>query len=93
MLRPFTFDFLPGSVLEDATPGGYRRGENPARWKGHLQNLLPKRSKVKKIQHHPALPFARMAAFMADLRAQDTITARVLKFTVLARSPSAGSYR
>ena len=76
------------AVLDWATTRSYRRGENPARWKGHLQNLLPKRSKVKKVQHHPALPFAQMAAFMAGLRAQDTIPARALEFTILTAARS-----
>ncbi|MEG9525088.1 MAG: integrase arm-type DNA-binding domain-containing protein [Hyphomicrobiales bacterium] len=76
------------AVLDWATTRSYRRGENPARWKGHLQNLLPKRAKVKKVQHHPALPFAQMAAFMAGLRAQDTIPARALEFTILTAARS-----
>lgn len=71
------------AVLDWATTRGYRRGENPARWKGHLANLLPRRSKVKKVAHHPALPFRQMPVFMAELRGQDTIPARALEFTIL----------
>ena len=58
-------------------------GENPARWRGHLENLLPKRSKVRRVEHHPALPYPRSAAFMAELRQQEGIAARALEFTIL----------
>ncbi|MCJ2020128.1 integrase arm-type DNA-binding domain-containing protein [Methylobacterium sp. E-065] len=71
------------AILDWATTRGYRRGENPARWKGHLANLLPRRSKVKKVAHHPALPFRQVPVFMAELRGQDTIPARALEFTIL----------
>jgi len=71
------------SVLDWATARGYRRGENPARWRGHLENLLPKRAKVQKIRHHPALPYREIGAFMAALRAQEGIAALALEFTIL----------
>ncbi|GJD47018.1 Prophage integrase IntS [Methylobacterium cerastii] len=71
------------SVLDWATTRGYRRGENPARWKGHLQNLLPKRSKVQRVEHHAALPFADLPAFMADLARRDAVAARALAFAIL----------
>ena len=71
------------SVLDWATTHGYRRGENPARWRGHLQNLLPKRSRVKWVQHYAALPFKQMPAFMVDLRAQNSVSARALEFVIL----------
>ena len=45
------------AILDWAATMGYRQGENPARWKGHLQNALPKPSKVCKVTHHPALPY------------------------------------
>jgi len=70
-------------VLDWATTRGYRRGENPARWKGHLQNLLPKRSRVQKVKHHPALPFDQVPAFMAALAKSKAVTARLLEFTIL----------
>ena len=44
------------AVLDAATARGHRSGENPARWRGHLENLLPAREKVKPVKHHPALP-------------------------------------
>ncbi|MBE0532631.1 MAG: integrase arm-type DNA-binding domain-containing protein [Rhodospirillales bacterium] len=71
------------SVLDWATARGYRRGENPARWRGHLSNLLPKRSRVQTVKHHPALPYADIGGFMADLRAQGGIAASALQFLIL----------
>jgi hypothetical protein len=62
------------SILDYATSLEYRSGENPARWKGHLANLLSKRSKIRR--HHPALPYVEMSAFMAELRAQENVAAR-----------------
>lgn len=66
------------NVLDWAKARGYRAGENPARWRGHLENLLPKRSKVQQVRNHPALPFAEMGAFMKALRARQGIAAAAL---------------
>lgn len=71
------------SVLDWATVHQYRTGENPARWKGHLDHLLPKRTKVKKVEHHPALPYAEAAAFMSELRTEDCSAAFALEFLIL----------
>jgi integrase len=71
------------SILDWATVRGYREGENPARWRGHLDKLLPSRSKVRKTQHHSALPYAELPAFMTLLREQQGIAARALEFTIL----------
>ncbi len=71
------------SILDWATTHGYRRGENPARWKGHLSNLLPKRSRVRKVEHHAALPYSQIAAFMADLGTREAVAARALEFAIL----------
>ena len=71
------------AILDWATVRGFRAGENPARWKGHLDKLLPKRSKVATIEHHPALPYDRMGAFMADLRKEHGVGARALEFAIL----------
>ena len=71
------------SVLDWATARGYRKGENPARWRGHLDNLLPARAKVQKVKHHPALPYTEIPAFMIALRASDGDSARALQFTIL----------
>ena len=71
------------SILDWAATRGFRRGENPARWKGHLANLLPKRSRVKKVEHHAALPFAEVPAFMRALGEQPGVAAKALAFTIL----------
>jgi len=71
------------TVLDWAKAHGYRTGENPARWRGHLDKLLPARSKVRRVRHHPALPYGEIAGFMTDLRGQDGIAAQALEFTIL----------
>jgi integrase len=71
------------SVLDWATVRGYRSGDNPARWKGHLDQVLPARGTIAKVAHHPALPYTELPAFMADLRGRDGIAARALEFTIL----------
>jgi integrase len=71
------------AVLNWATTRGYRKGENPARWRGHLDNLLPARSRVRTVTHHSALPHAEIGAFVAALREQEGIAARALEFTIL----------
>jgi integrase len=71
------------SVLDWATARGYRQGENPARWRGHLENLLPKKTKVRRVEHHAALPYVQLPAFMAALRQQQGVGARALEFAIL----------
>jgi integrase len=71
------------SVLDWAKVRGYRAGDNPARWKGHLDQLLPARNKVAKVKHHAALPYIDMPVFMAELRKQNGIAARALEFLIL----------
>jgi integrase len=71
------------SVLDWATARGYRQGENPARWRGHLENLLPKKSKVRRVEHHAALPYVEIGAFMAELQRQEGVPARALEFAIL----------
>jgi integrase len=71
------------SVLDYAAARGYRQGDNPARWRGHLENLLPKRSKVARIEHHPALPYGEIASFITELRRRDSVSARALEFSIL----------
>ena len=71
------------SVLSYAATCGWRSGENPARWRGHLENLLPSRGKVAPVEHHPALPWKQIAAFTKALAKQEGISARALQFTVL----------
>ena len=71
------------SVLDWATVRKYRTGENPARWKGHLDKLLPARTKVKKVEHHPALPWLEMGAFMVKLREQEGVAAKAVELAIL----------
>src|SRR5262249_53422952 len=84
--RPETASRLRGrieNVLDWARVRGYRAGENPARWRGHLDHLLPARSKVRKVKHHAALPHTELPAFMVTLREQQGVAARALEFTIL----------
>ena len=71
------------AVLDWATARGYREGENPARWRGHLQNLLAPRSKVRRVEHYAALPYSKIASFMAELCRQEGVAARALEFAIL----------
>lgn len=85
--RPETASRVRGrieSVLDWAKARGYRAGENPARWRGHLENLLPKRSRVQRIEHHPALPYGDVGAFMADLAKQNGIAPLAFRFLILS---------
>jgi integrase len=85
-MKPETAGRLRGRIeriLDWAKARGFRSGENPARWRGHLDHLLPARSKVRKVKHHAALPFGEIPAFMADLRERDGVAARALEFTIL----------
>ncbi len=70
-------------VLSWAKVRGYRDGENPAQWRGHLDHLLPAKSKVRRVRHHAALPYGEVGAFMALLREVTSITARALEFLIL----------
>jgi integrase len=70
-------------VLAWATVRKYRKGDNPARWTGHLDEMLPSKQKLRRTKHHAALPFAELPAFMAELRARNFISARALEFTIL----------
>ena len=71
------------NVLDWATVQGYRKGDNPARWRGHLSNALPARSRIAKPQHHAALPYRGIPAFMGELRTRLGIAPRALEFTIL----------
>jgi integrase len=70
-------------ILDWATVREYRTGENPARWRGHIESLLPARGDVRKVQHHPALPYAELPAFLARVREQQGVAARALEFVIL----------
>jgi integrase len=71
------------AILDWAKARGYRSGENPARWRGHLENLLPKASKVRKVKHHAALPYEDAATFTKALREREGVSARALEFQIL----------
>ena len=71
------------NILDWARVRKYRDGENPARWKGHLDTLLPARTKVKKVKHHSALPYDQISSFIATLRNQEGVSARGLEFLIL----------
>lgn len=75
-------------VLDWATVAGYREGENPARWRGHLENLLAKPNKLAKVVHHPALPWKEIGRFMTALRKQPGNAARALEFAILTAARS-----
>jgi hypothetical protein len=85
--KPETGSRLRGrieTILNWAKVRGYREGENPARWKGHLDQLLPAKSKVRRVQHHAAMPYADVPEFLTALRGQCSVSAR-------ARIPSSYS--
>ncbi len=71
------------AVLDWAKTRGYRNGENPARWKGHLDHLLPDRRQLAPVEHFAALPYRDIPAFAAELRAEDSADARALAFQLL----------
>jgi integrase len=71
------------NVLDWAKARGYRRGKNPARWRGHLDHFLPAPANLQKVGHHAALPFDQIPHFMTVLRAQKGIAARALEFLIL----------
>jgi integrase len=70
------------AVLDAAKARGYRKGENPARWRGHIAQILPARSRLTR-GHHRAMPYATIPNFMAELRERDAIAARALEFLIL----------
>lgn len=71
------------SVLAWATVSGFREGDNPARWKGNLDAVLPKPSKLKNVQHHKAIPWPEIGAFVQNLRHRNGMAARALEFLIL----------
>ena len=71
------------AVLDRAKARHFRSGDNPARWRGHLDKLLPARSKVQKVKHHAAMPYAELPNFMRRVRAMESISAKSLEFTIL----------
>jgi integrase len=72
------------AVLDWAKVRGYRNGDNPARWRGHLDHLLPAPAKVVKVKHHAAVPFNELPSFMETLREDRSSAAPALEFLILA---------
>jgi integrase len=70
------------TVLDAAKARGYREGENPARWRGHIAQILPTRSRLTR-GHHKAMPYDAIPAFMAQLREREAMAALALEFVVL----------
>jgi integrase len=80
------------AVLDWATVRGHRKGENPARWRGHLQKALPARGKAQRVKHHAAVPFEAMPGFWQALQAREGAGADCLAFTILT-APRSGEAR
>ena len=70
-------------VLAAATIKGLRTGVNPAQWRGHLDCLLPQPKKIKRVRHHPALPYAELPAFITELHGREGVAAIALEFCIL----------
>ena len=70
------------TVLDSAKARGYRQGENPARWRGHLAQILPARAKLSR-GHHKAMPYEEVPAFLTQLRARKAVAALALEFVIL----------
>lgn len=89
--KPETASRLRGrleAVLGWATVRGYRHGDNPAAWRNHLDKVLPARSAVAKVEHHPALPYGEIGGFIETLRTQAGAASRALEFAILTAARS-----
>lgn len=76
------------AVLDYAKARGWRSAENPARWRGHLENLLPARSKVQRVEHHAAMPWKEIPAFMVEAKTWQGTAALALRFVILTAARS-----
>jgi integrase len=76
------------AIIDWAIARNYRGAENPARWRGLLQNLLPNRAKIARVEHHPALPWRDLPTFMHALQTQSGTAARALEFAILTAARS-----
>lgn len=76
------------AVLDWAKARGYRDGENPARWKGHLSVILPAAGKVKRVKHHPALDYRQIGDFLRALDNVEGVGAQALRFVILTAARS-----
>jgi integrase len=89
--RPETASRLRGRierVLDAAKAKGWRSGDNPARWRGHLDQLLPPRRKLAR-GHHAAMPYSQVPQFLAALRVRSATAALALEFAILTAARSA----
>src|SRR6202035_3994879 len=87
--RPDTAGRVRGrieAILSWATARGYRSGDDPARWRGHIDQMLAGRSQRAKVRHLSALPYRELPEFMVSLQACEGISARALEFTILTAS-------
>ncbi len=75
-------------ILDWARTRGYRTGENPARWKGHLEFSLAAPNAIAVVEHHPALPYKQIAAFIKDMAAREGVAALALEFCILTATRS-----
>lgn len=71
------------TVLDWAKVQGYRTGDNPAIWQGHLDKILPARNKVRKVVHHPAMPYSDLPSFIKELRSRNGLSSKALEFAIL----------
>src|SRR5215831_2486902 len=88
--KPETASRLRGRierVLDAAKAQGLRSGENPARWRGHLDQLLPKRQRLTR-GHHAAMPYADVPTFVKDLQSRQATSALALEFAILTAARS-----
>jgi integrase len=76
-------------ILDWATVSKFRQGDNPARWRGHLENLLANPNKIAPVQNHPALPWREIPAFIAALAKREGVAARATEFAILTAVRSA----
>lgn len=76
------------SILDWATVSHFRSGDNPARWRGHLEHLLADPSQIARVTHYPALPWQEIGGFMVDLRQCGGVAARALEFGILTAARS-----
>lgn len=76
------------AILDWAKVRGMRQGDNPARWRGHLDKILPAKSRVRTVQHRPALPFEEIPDFFVALRQRPAYAARAMEFTILTAARS-----
>jgi Arm DNA-binding domain len=77
------------SILDWAKAHNYRKGENPARWRGHLDKILPNPEMVKKTEHHAAMAYDLIPGFLAALRKRDGLAERALEFLILTATRTA----